>query len=401
MGQKNKRWVHLAAGVLAELCVGIVYAWSVFQNPLMEKFGWSTSAVSVAFTIATCMGATAPLIGKLQEYVKTKTIVLAGGFVYGACLVLTGTIHSIAGLYICFGLGVGLGTSMIYPLVISYMVKIFPEKRGLVSGLMVASYGSGAIVWAPIGAYLIRCFGVLSAFKILGIGLFILIAIISRFIGDVREKRGTRADGASIRQEDRRDKTWQEMLRMPIFWIMFSALSIGAMTGLMILAHASPMIQTTLGMTAQKASFIVGFLAAANALGRLCWGAISDRTGRYPLLIFLFVLSIAAFGALAGGSTMLFIPALVAAELCYGGYIALIAPLTADVFGVWHLSVNYGIMFIAFSIGGIVGPRVAAMAYEAAGGNYHVAYVTALSLCFIGLVLAVIAAIKSRALQYV
>jgi OFA family oxalate/formate antiporter-like MFS transporter len=385
------------AGILAELCVGIVYAWSVFQNPLIDKFGWTTSAVSMAFTIAACMGAMAPLVGKLQEYLKTKTIVLAGGFVYGGCLFLSGTIDSLAALYIFFGFGVGLGTSMIYPLVISYMVKIFPEKRGFVSGLMVASYGSGAIVWAPIGAYLTHHFGVLNAFKILGIGLFVLIAVISRFIGDVRDKDQSTGGHSVTGFENENDKTWREMLCMPIFYVIFTALAIGAMTGLMILAHASPMIESTLGMSSQEASFIVGILAAANALGRLGWGIISDRVGRYPLLIFLFVLSIAAFASLSVTSAaIVFLAAIVAAELCYGGYISLIAPLTADVFGTKHLSVNYGIMFIAFSFGGIVGPRVAAVARKAAGDSYHQAYVIAMLLCVLGLILAVVATVKNR-----
>lgn len=395
MALKNKRWIHLAAGIIAELCIGIGYAWSVFQNPLVDKFGWTTSAVSVAFTITTVMGAMAPLVGKLQEYVKTRTIVLMGACVYGSSLVATGFIDSITTLYIFYGFGVGLGTSMVYPLVISYMVNLFPEKRGLISGLMVSSYGSGAILWAPVGAWLTATFGVLNAFKFLGIGLFILIAIASRFIGDIRDDHDTAGTGAQAAFDKPNGKTWREMLNTPIFYVIFLAITIGATSGLMILGHASPIVQSTMKIPAQKAAFIVGILATSNALGRLLWGGISDSVGRYPILILLFILSAVSFFALQTSSlTAVFLAAVIMIELCYGGYIALIAPITADIFGTRQLSINYGIMFIAFSFGGIIGPRLAAIVKEANNGSYHEAYGIAMAMCLAGLLLAVLAAVN-------
>lgn len=392
MELNNKKRITLCAGIVTEVCIGIGYAWSVFQNPLVEKFGWTTSAVSVAFTIFIAVGALAPLVGKLQQYLKTKTIVLIGSFIYGVSLYFTGTINSIPLLYLCFGLGVGLGTTMVYPLIISYMVKIFPKNRGLISGLMVASYGSGAIILAPAGAWLITEYGVLDSFKYLGVALFILIAISSRFISDFHDSEIVEKESELSKNQKKVNMPWQEMIKTPTFYVVFAALTIGATSGLMILAHASPIVQSIMDIPAQKAAFIVGILAASNAFGRLFWGGVSDKLGRYPILVFLFMLSILSFFALITSNIIaVFLAAIIVIELCYGGYISLIAPITADVFGTKHLSINYGIMFISFAIGGIIGPRVAAIIKEANNGSYREAFIIAMILCFIGLVLALIA----------
>ena len=392
MDHNKKRWMTLIAGIITEVCIGIGYAWSVFQNPLIEKFGWTTSAVSVAFTLFIFLGAIAPLVAKLQQYLKVKTIVLIGSFIYGLGLYFTGTVSSVAQLYLTFGLGVGIGTSIVYPLAISYMVRIFPEKKGLISGLMVASYGSGAIVLAPVGAMLISKFGVLMAFKYLGIALFILLAIVSRFICEFKDEEIMVKDTGIKGEETGDNLVWQEMIKKPMFYVAFTALIIGATSGLMILGHASPIVQSMMELTPQKAAFIVGILAASNAFGRLFWGGMSDKLGRFSLLIFLFILSTLSFLSLITSSLIpVFLAAIIMIELCYGGYISLIAPITADSFGTKHLGINYGIMFIAFALGGVIGPRAAAILKEANNGSYQQAFFVGMILCIIGLAFAIIA----------
>lgn len=392
MDQNKKRWITLCAGIITEVCIGIGYAWSVFQNPLVEKFGWTTSSVSVAFTLFIFLGSIAPLVAKLQQYLKIKTIVLIGSFIYGLGLYFTGTVSSVSQLYLTFGLGVGIGTSIVYPLAISYMVRIFPEKKGLISGLMVASYGSGAIVLAPVGAWLVSRFGVLPAFKYLGIALFILLAIVSRFICEFRDEEIMEKDRGLAGEQKGDNLVWQEMVRTPMFYIAFFALTIGATSGLMILGHASPIVQSMMDLPAQKAAFVVGILAASNAFGRLFWGGVSDKFGRYSLLILLFMLSILSFLTLiTSGLIPLFLAAIIVIELCYGGYISLIAPITADAFGTKHLGINYGIMFISFAIGGVIGPRIAAIIKEANNGSYREAFIIGMALCIIGLFFAVTA----------
>jgi OFA family oxalate/formate antiporter-like MFS transporter len=389
---KNARYTSLVAGIIIELCVGIGDAWSVFQNPLMEKFGWTTAAVSITFTIMTVLSATAPLVAKLQDFFATRNIVLVGSLFYGGGLVATGFISSIGGLYISYGLGVGIGVSMVYPLVIGYMVRTYPEKKGLVSGIMVASYASGAMIWAPVGAHLTEAFGILSAFKFLGIGLMIVIALATRFLRDTPLANVQRF---SVNAGVVGNSNWLEMLASPIFYVIFFAVMIGTTSGLMILAHASPMIQATMNIAPEKAAFFVGVLAASNAVGRLFWGGISDRTGRFPLFILLFILCITAFLTLSNApNAALFLIAILVIQSSFGGHMCLMAPITADVFGARYLGVNYGIMFIAYSLSGIIGPRLAAVIKEANNGDYRQAYLIAMCLCVAGLFLAITAAFK-------
>jgi len=389
---RKARYTSPVAGITIELCVGIGDAWSVFQNPLIEKFGWTTAAVSITFTIMTVLSATAPLVAKLQDYIKTRNIVLAGSLFYGGGLIATGFISSIAGLYITYGLGVGIGVSMVYPLVIGYMVRTYPEKKGLVSGIMVASYASGAMIWAPVGAHLTAAFGILNAFKFLGIGLVVVIALATRFLGDTPSAVVQRA---SVHTGILGNRNWREMLTSPIFYIIFFCVMIGTTSGLMILAHASPIIQATLSISPGQAAFFVSILAASNAVGRLFWGGISDRTGRFPLFILLFVLCTAAFFTLSSApGASLFLAAIVVIQSSFGGYMCLMAPITADVFGARYLGVNYGFMFIAYSLSGIIGPRLAAVIKEANHGDYRQAYLIAMCMCIAGFFLAITAAFK-------
>jgi OFA family oxalate/formate antiporter-like MFS transporter len=391
---KNARYTSLIAGIIIELCVGIGDAWSVFQNPLMEKFGWTTAAISITFTIMTVLSVAAPLVAKLQDYFKTRNIVLVGSLFYGGGLVATGFISSITGLYITYGLGVGIGVSMIYPLVIGYMVRTYPEKKGLVSGIMVASYASGAMIWAPVGAHLTTAFGILSAFKFLGVGLMIVIIIATRFLKHtpIANVRHSHANAGVLG-----NMGWREMLATPIFYILFLVVMIGTTSGLMIIAHASPMIQTNMNVSPEKAAFFVGILAAANAFGRLFWGGLSDRTGRFPLLILLFILCIGAFFTLScSPAPILFLIAIVVIQSSFGGHMCLMAPINADIFGTRYLGINYGITFMAYSSSGIIGPRLAAVIKEANNGDYRQAYLIAMYLCVVGLFLAITAAFKYR-----
>jgi OFA family oxalate/formate antiporter-like MFS transporter len=225
----------------------------------------------------------------------------------------------------------------------------------------------------------------------------VVIVIATRFLGDtpIGTARHSAANTGVLG-----NRSWREMLASPIFYVIFFAVMIGTTSGLMILAHASPMIQATMNLAPEKAAFFVGVLAASNAIGRLFWGGISDRTGRFPLFILLFILGIAAFFTLSSApNAALFLIAVVVIQSSFGGHMCLMAPITADVFGARYLGVNYGIMFIAYSLSGIIGPRLAAVIKEANNGDYRQAYLIAMCLCVVGLFLAITAAFKYRQLS--
>lgn len=401
MNMDSKRWYYLLACMFICVCTGFGYTWSVFQKPIASQFGWSTADVSLTFTLSVMMSALVPpFIGKLQDYIKTRQVILIGGALFGISVVSTGYIKSLAHLYLAFGIGVGLGIGIVYPCIMAYIIKLFPDKRGLASGMLAASYGSGAIIWAPIGVRITETYGVLAAFKVLGIIFFIIVCLLSLVIKDIPENY--QPVEKIVGNENRQivsgpDKTWKEMLKNPLFYIIVGMFSIGTTSGLMIMGHASPIVQEVLKISPERAALIVGLLAIANTMGRLIFGWVSDKIGRFPIIFTLFVMVGSAMFALSVVKTFaLFVAMILIIGLGYGGFVAMMAPLTADTFGSKHLSVNYGFMYVAYGFGGLLGPRLAATLKDLNNGDYSQAFLIAALLCIVGIVLAFFASKYNR-----
>ena len=183
----DKRKFFLIVGMLICACTGFGYAWSVFQIPLIRKFGWSTADVSLTFTFNILTTALVPgLVG--------KNVILIGGLIFGLSVIASGYVQTLGQLYLAGGVGTGLGIGILYPSITAHSVKIFPERRGLVAGLLAASYGSGAIIWAPVAVRITERYGVLTAYKVLGVIFLIVICLLSRYIV-AAELKCPKADG--------------------------------------------------------------------------------------------------------------------------------------------------------------------------------------------------------------
>ena len=165
----RRRWIALAACVAASLCAGIGYAWSVFQRPLAEGAGWSTADIALSFTALLGAGAIASIVaGKAQQYVKPRTVILAGGALIGAGLVCLGFVHSLAGVY-AFSFLAGFGMGSVYPGgTMTNVIRFFPDRRGMASGILTAGYGVGGVVCAPLAAALIGRYGLTTTLIVLG-----------------------------------------------------------------------------------------------------------------------------------------------------------------------------------------------------------------------------------------
>lgn len=397
----HKRKYFLIVGMLICACTGFGYAWSVFQIPLIRKFGWSTTDVSLTFTFNIVTTALVPgLVGKMLNHIKTRHVILMGGLIFGASVIGSGYVQTLGQLYLAGGIGTGLGIGILYPTITAHSVKIFPERRGLVAGLLAASYGSGAIIWAPVAVSITERYGVLTAYKVLGVIFLIVICLLSRSITDspqISTSKENTADtipltGLAV------DKTWNEMLKSPKYYVIGGIFAMGSTSGLMIMGHASPIVQETLNVSASAAAIVVGMIAIANTVGRLFWGWLSDRIGRYATITILFVIVAFSMVIMATASqVVLFVTMILAIGLCYGGFAALMAPLTADTFGIKYLSENYGFMYFAYGIGGILGPRLAALARDLNNGNYTWAFIVAALLSIIGIVLSLFASRKYNA----
>lgn len=389
------RWLFLLTCMVINVCIGFVYGWSVFQKPLVQWFNVSAADISMAFTII--MGASAlpmALAGKVQEYVEPRQVILAGGILLGVGVVGIGYSATTAVLYF-FSLLTGLGIGIVYPGTVANMVRFFPDRKGLASGLLAAGMGAGAVVLAPLAAKLIEGYGVMDTFRILGFAFFITICGLSRLIPTAPAnykpaKWNSKAGAKSVIPVE--DKNWRDMLHDPIFYILAGMFTVAAISGMMIMGHASPVAQETLKISPQQAATIVGFLALGNMSGRMFWGWISDKIGRFPAMMTLYLLMGASMVILAKTVTAaVFVPAMVSVAFGYGGFMGMMASVTADTFGLKYLGVNFGIMFLTIAIAAFVGPRLAAIVRETQNGDYSLAFLIAAALCGLGLLLTIAA----------
>jgi len=287
--------------------------------------------------------------------------------------------------------GIGLGT--VYPgATVSNVIRFFPDRSGMASGLLTAGYGIGALVWAPVSVYLIGAYGLMPALKILGIIFFAIIAVMSRLVQTAPS--GYSPEGwtppavTTTKASGIEDRNWKGMMGTPVFYVLAVVFVIGTMSGMMVVGHASPIAQDILNTTPEGAGVVVGFLSVGMVLGKIIWGSVSDKIGRYPVFILIFILAaLAMFGMSKITAYVPFVTAMSAVGLCYGGFLSLIAPVTADAFGSKHLGINFGIMFLTIAVAAYIGPLLAAVVKEANNGDYTKAFIIGAFINIAGLVL--------------
>ncbi len=393
MDLKKKRWFILGASLLINLCIGSGYAWSVYAGPLIKTFGWSAAATALTFTISNAISPVCMITGgKIQDKFGPKWVIFAGGILFGGGIIVSGFTKSLTWLYISYGIFTGLGMGLVYSCTIANTVKFFPDKRGLVAGLATAGYGFGPVLLAPISQSLIAAYGVLYTFKVLGIAYLVVILAGSQFI--MKAPAGYKPEGweppalTATSAVTGKDKTWNQMLADPLFYLLLIMLTIGATSGLMIISQASPIAQEVVGVSAQQAAFAVSLVAIANMAGRITWGAVSDKIGRYNALPIMYLVLAAAMFSLtivSAGSFALFLVTAMLVGFCFGGFMGVFPALTADCFGAKNNGVNYGIMFSGFALGGYIGPVMAATIKAGNGGDYTNAFLIAAAMSICGI----------------
>lgn len=394
MALTKKRWLILGACCLINLCIGSLYAWSVFAVPmaahLSELTGTHIASLAIIFTVANAVGPVTMISGGfVNDKLGPKWVVLVGGLLFGAGMILSGFTKSVGALMVTYGLGVGLGVGLVYGCTVSNAVKFFPDRSGFAGGLSTASYGISSVIVPLVANALISRMDVTAAFKWLGLAMLIPICACA-FIMDPCPP-GFKPDGwePPVRQASAAGgKNWKAMLRDPIFYVMILTLCCGAFSGLMIISQASPIAQNMVGMTATQAATAVSVLALFNTAGRIIAGYTSDKIGTVNTIKLVFVLSMAAqIGLCLGGSSVaVFYGCLCAAGLAFGSIMGVFPGFTAAQFGAKYNGVNYGIMWIGFAAAGYFGPTIMSSLYLSSG-SYAVSFLCAAALSALGLAL--------------
>lgn len=395
----NRWWVVLGA-VLIQLSLGAIYAWSVFTPKLIEA-GWSKTETQVVFGVGLAFFAIVMVLeGRVMPKLGPRKVAMAGGVVLGLGYILGGLFGGTDFWRIVFFIGVlgGSGIGLAYVVPIAVGMRWFPDKKGLITGLAVAGFGFGALLWVKLAGswgHLLATQGLGQTFVIYGAIFFLTVVtggIWMVFPPEGWTPKGWKplkaADGTSASSSD---FTTGQMLKTPQYYMIFVTMLVGTGAGLMTIGLMKLFPKEALqvsGLSAPEASAIAGtamavFFSLANGLGRIAWGAISDKFGRKRSIIVMTAsqgIFVIFFQWMAGTPALLYLGAAIIG-FNFGGNFALFPAITADAFGAKHISQNYGWVFLAYGVGGIVFPILGG--YLGDTGNFPMAFTLCGSLCLI------------------
>jgi len=374
MATMPNRWVIAAAGFVMQVALGAVYAWSVFRIPLTRSFGWTIPQVTLAFTIAIfVLGFAAFAGGVWMRRAGPRRVAMAAGAAYGLGVFLS----SLAGgrlwwLYCSYGVLAGTGLGLGYIVPVATLVKWFPDKRGMITGIAVAGFGSGALITAPVATRLIAQVGPLPTFAILGGVYFVAVTGAGWFMQNppagYRPPNWTPTD-AHKAQRAERSLTLREALTSWQWYGLWTLLFLNTTAGIAIISQAAPMTQEITGVTAAQAAGLVRIISIANGAGRFLWAWLSDLIGRRFVFLLMFPIQAVVFLVLPlVQSFFVFTVLACVVLLCYGGGFGTMPAFAADYFGDEHVGSIYGLMLTAWGFAGVVGPTVIATLRQSTGG---------------------------------
>jgi len=395
------RWGIALAGVLMQMALGAVYAWSVFRTPLATVFGWTISQVTLTFTISILILGLSAFPGGLWLNRKgPRVVAVTGGVLYGVGVFLASFTKSLWWLYLTYGLigGIGLGFGYIVP--VAVLVKWFPDRRGLITGIAVGGFGAGALVTAPIATRLIERVGVLQTFAYLGIVYLVVTPLAGFFMTnppDGWKPAGWTPAPAQVTQRATRDYTLGEALRTRQWWTLWLILFLNVTAGISLISQQAPLFQQLAGVTAVAAAGMVGIVSIGNALGRIFWAWLSDLVTRKVTFGLIFFVQVVLFWILPdlSSATILTVVAFVIL-MCYGGGFGTMPASVADYFGARNVGPIYGLMLTAWGLASVFGPLMIAETYQTTGSYRSALHIIAGIMALSMLLPATLRALEER-----
>jgi MFS transporter, OFA family, oxalate/formate antiporter len=391
----GNRWLILAGGILVQLVIGAVYAWSTFSRAILaepSEFDLSTVQATIPFEVAIGMIFVGTFTGgRLQDRRGPRPVALAGVTIYSVGIILASFARDNSDLWLLIlGYGVlgGLGLGLAYIVPIAMLQKWFPDRRGLITGLAVGGFGFGAVITSPLAQAMIQSSEDYQRYPtkvFLWLGIAYLVAGVLgasvfrnppegyRVVAQEEAQTAAGAGGTPAQQE-RQDYTPQQAMRTPQWYMLTLILTVAVTAGISFISLAAASASDIAGFSAAGAATLVGVMGLFNGAGRIAWAAASDRIGRKTALTAILALLGAALLAIPHASNMVLFYVLAAViYLCYGGAFGTLPASASFFFGLRHSGAIYGLMLIGWSIGGVVGPLLIS-ALVGDGGNYTLGF---------------------------
>ncbi|WP_158734818.1 OFA family MFS transporter [Alteribacillus sp. YIM 98480] len=386
MKTTKNRWLMALSAIAIHLSIGAAYAYSVYTNPIRDTMGWSTAEITLAFTIMMALaGFSAAFFGNFVERNGPRKSAIYAAVLFGAGQAGAGvavTVDSPILFLLTYGLASGLGLGLGYISPVSTLVKWFPDRRGLATGMAVMGFGAGSLITAPVAGYLIESLGVTPTFYILGASYFVLMILGASYIAPPPKGwmpdgfKKDIASGKKVVKKDLSQLSAKEAVKTRRFWMLWTMMLINTTAGIMMISIASPMAQELVGLSAAAAATMVGIMGLFNGGGRLGWAAVSDYIGRPAVFMIFFILQIIAFVSFPNITNVLLFQAFIFIVVsCYGGGFSNLPAFIGDLFGTKELGAIHGYLLTTWSLGGILGPQIVSIIRERTDSYIPVFYI--------------------------
>ncbi|MBQ1489834.1 MAG: OFA family MFS transporter [Eubacterium sp.] len=397
MNQRMNRWVYAIVGIITLLFIGLIYAWTVLQAPIAAQYpGWSKGAISLTFTLVMiffCLGGFAG--GLLAKKAPARTLLWISAVCLLAGFFLSSRAHSLPVLYLGFGVLSGFGSGLAYNAVLSTVGKWFPDKQGLISGLLLMGFGMSSFLMGKVYTAFAPSDGSdawRSAFAVLGIAIFVVVVIASFFIVKPDESwQAPASDSRKKPQESYSELTPKEMLKTSSFWMFWIWAILLSAAGMIVMSQGTPIVlEACPGTEMSDVATIVGLISIFNGIGRIIFGMLFDVLGRFKEMLLGGIVFAAAIilvmMALQQHSMPLLALSFIVTGLGYGCITPTNSAFTSLFFGMKNYPVNYSLINMNLLVASF-GSTIAGLIYDSTG-SYHLVLIVTLVMIAAGTILS-------------
>lgn len=393
MKAESGRWLYVFFGLVINICLGAIYAFSIFRPPLEKLWNITATQSGLPFMIFLAMFALAmPFAGNLMQKWGPRNTMFLGGILVGIGWIAASFSPNINTLTLLYGVIGGIGVGVMYGAPIATSAKWFPDRGGLAIGLTVGGFGLSALITAPIIKQLIGTVGPLSTFLYLGIAFLIILIILSipyKFPPEGWKPAGFVAKTSSTTSSATVELDRGQMIKTGSFWALWLTYTIGCLAGLMAIGISAP-AGKEVGLTAEIAALAVSIYAIFNFIGRPLFGALTDKIKPKAAAVLSFLIIGAASLLIYGvREKVIFIIGFCLLWLNLGGWLAIAPTATKIFYGTKFYGKNYGLVFTAYGAGAIAGVLLSGQIKDFTGSYFSVFPIVA-GLCVLGIIIALI-----------